>query len=146
MGPVRVSVDIPQAIERVWEEAGALDRHAEWMADAQSIEFLGPERSGVGTRLRVATRLGPLHTIDELMVTAWEPPRRIEVEHHGRFRGWGRFHLEPLGPARTRFTWEESIHFPWYLGGPLGALAARPIFTWVWRRNLARFRARLTYP
>jgi len=139
-------VDIPQAIEQVWEEAGALGRHAEWMADARSIEILGPERSGVGVRVRAATRFGPSRTTDDLLVTAWEPPRRIEVEHCGRFRGWGRFRLEPLGPALTRFTWEESIRFPWYWGGPLGALAARPIFTRVWRRNLTRFRARFVSP
>jgi len=146
MGPVRVSIEIPLPVERVWEKASRLDRHAEWMADARSIEFLGAARSGVGTRMRVETRFGPLRTTDTIEVTAWEPPRRITVEHRGRFTGWGRFLLDPAGPEATRFTWEEQVRFPWYLGGPVGTLAARPIFRLVWRRNLERFRSRFTSP
>ncbi len=133
-------------VERVWEEASRLDRHVEWMADARSLMFLGPRRSGVGTKMQVQPRFGPLHTTDIVVVTAWEPPRRIEVEHRGRFSGRGCFRLDPLGPGATRFTWEETVRFPWYLGGPLGALAARPILHLVWRRNLRRFGARLSSP
>jgi hypothetical protein len=114
------------------------------MADARSIEFLGAARSGPGTTMRVATRLGPLRTTDTIVVTAWEPPRRIEVEHRGKFTGRGAFRLDPSAPDSTRFTWEEQVRFPWYLGGPAAALAARPVFRLVWRRNLERLRARLT--
>lgn len=146
MTPVRVSLVIPLPVERVWEEASRLDRHVEWMADARSIDFLGSQRSGAGTRMRVETRFGPLHTSDIMIVTAWEPPRRIAVEHGGLFTGWGCFLLDPAGPGATRFTWEEQIRFPWFLGGRLGALAARPILSLVWRRNLKRLRARLTCP
>jgi carbon monoxide dehydrogenase subunit G len=146
MGPIGVDIAIPLPVEDVWNEVSRLDRHAEWMTDARSIEFLGAARSGLGTTMRVATRFGPLRTTDTIVVTAWEPPRRIEVEHRGRFTGRGAFRLEPAGPGATRFTWEEQVRFPWYLGGPLGALAARPLFRFVWRRNLERFRARLSAP
>ena len=146
MRPVRVSVEIPLPARQVWDEVSRLDHHAEWMADAESIEFAGERRSGVGTVLRVATRFGPLHTSDIIEVTRWEPARCIEVEHRGRFTGKGRFLLDPAGPGQTRFTWEEQIRFPWYLGGPAGAWAARPIFGLVWRRNLERLRSRLTSP
>jgi len=77
MGPVRVAVRLPLPVDEVWEEAGRLDRHVEWMADAHSIQFLSPRRSGVGTTLRVETRFGPLRTTDTMVVTAWEPPHRI---------------------------------------------------------------------
>ena len=96
--------------------------------------------------MRVETHFGPLRTTDTNEVTAWEPPRGITVEHRGRFTGWDRFLLDPSGPGATRFTWEEQVRFPRYLGGPLGALAARPTFCLVWRRNLERFRSRLTSP
>jgi hypothetical protein len=146
MGPIHIGVDLPLPVEVVWEEVSRLDRHVEWMADARSIEFIGDQRSGIGTALRVATRFGPLRTTDTIVVTAWEPSRRIEVEHRGRFTGSGAFRLDPAGPGTSRFTWEEQVRFPWYLGGPLGALAARPLFRFVWRRNLERLRSRLTVP
>jgi len=144
--PIAVSVILPAPPEAVWEEVGRLDRHVEWMADARSIRFLGDGRSGVGTRLEVKTRLGPLRTRDTMEVIEWEPPRRIGVEHRGPFTGRGSFHLEPAEGGRTLFTWEERVLFPWYFGGPLGALAARPVFLWVWRRNLRRLCARFTAP
>jgi hypothetical protein len=137
---VRVSVSLPRPVNEVWAEVSRLDRHVEWMADARSIEFLGGARAGVGATMRVVTQFGPLRTVDTMVVTAWEAPRRIEVEHRGRFL------LEPAGPDATRFTWEEQVRFPWHLGRPLGALAARPVFYLVWRRNLERLRSRLTSP
>lgn len=114
------------------------------MGDVESIVFDGPQTEGVGTRLRVATRLGPLHSIDLMAVTAWEPKRLIGVEHRGLVRGKGEFRLDPVGGA-TRFTWRESLQFPWQFGGPIGAWLARPIFIWIWRRNLRELKRRLEF-
>jgi carbon monoxide dehydrogenase subunit G len=115
------------------------------MADARSIEFLSGSRSGPGTRMAVDTRFGPLRTRDVIEITGWEPERRIAVRHRGLFTGAGEFRLEDHDGG-TRFTWTEEIRFPWWLGGRLGALAARPLFGWVWRRNLGRLRSRLSSP
>lgn len=142
--PVEVGVDIPAPVQAVWEEAARLEDHVEWMADAHRIDFLTEQRRGVGTRMRVATKFGPLRTSDEMEFTAWEEPHRMAVRHEGLFTGAGEFVLEDVDGTATRFTWRESIHFPWYFGGPLGAWAARPVFTWVWRRNLSRFRDRFS--
>ncbi len=142
--PVEVSVDIPASREDVWNEVARLEDHVEWMADAHRIDFMTDQRRGVGTRMSVATRFGPLRTSDEMEFTAWEEPRRMAVRHEGLFTGSGEFILDALDESTTRFTWRESIRFPWYFGGPLGAWAARPVFTWVWRRNLDRFRERFT--
>ncbi len=138
---ITVVVDLPASIETVWDEAARLESHVEWMADAHAIGFLTEQRHGAGTRMEVETRIGPLRTRDVMEVVAWEPPRRIEVTHKGLFQGTGQFLLEPVDGG-TRFTWEERLRFPWFLGGPLGARIARPILAWVWRRNLRRFRGR----
>jgi hypothetical protein len=114
------------------------------MADARSIDFLSGSRSGPGTRMVVETRFGPLRTRDLMEVTGWDEGRRISVEHRGLFTGTGEFRLEDRHDGGTRFTWAEEIRFPWWLGGPLGAAAARPVFRWVWRRNLQRLRDRLS--
>jgi len=140
---VVTSIEIPAPRAAVWDELARLDRHVEWMADAHSIEFLGEARSGTGTRIEVETRFGPLRTTDVMEVTDWSPPERMAVIHQGLFTGRGEFTLDEAGPDATRVTWREDIRFPWWLGGPLGAWFARPVFGWVWRRNLRRLRDRI---
>ncbi len=142
MPSVTVSVDIKAPLGEVWEAAADLAGHGLWMADVESIEFDSEKRQGIGAVMRVVTRVGPFRTVDVMRVTAWEPHRRISVEHDGLFTGRGDFELSPVGGA-TRFTWSEDIHFPWRFGGPVGAAVARPILTLIWRRNLRRLRSLL---
>lgn len=137
------SIEIPAPLERVWNELARLEHHVEWMADAESIEFLTETTSGEGTRIKVETRFGPLRSSDVMEFTAWDPPRRMAVSHQGLFTGSGEFLLEAAGPAQTVVTWREHIRFPWFFGGPVGSWAARPVFRWVWRRNLGRLRERV---
>ena len=65
----------------------------------------------------------------------------MAVRHVGVVRGSGEFLLDEANGS-TRFTWREQLRFPWYLGGPLGALVGARIFTVVWRRNLRRLARR----
>lgn len=139
---VVVSIDVPAPVEEVWAEAARVADHVEWMADAHRLDFLSEQRDGVGTRVEVETRFGPLRTTDVMEFTAWDPPHRMAVRHDGLFTGTGEFRFAPAGPRTTTMTWRERIEFPWYFGGPLGAWAAKPVFGWVWRRNLRRFRER----
>ena len=139
--PIRVSVSIPASPEAVWDEVAQVERHVEWMADAESIEFIGDQTRGKGTRMRVATRVGPLRTMDVMEFTDWEPPRRMAIRHEGLVTGEGEFVLEPDGSG-TRFTWQETLTFPWYVGGPITEFFAAPVLRWVWQRNLAGLVAR----
>lgn len=141
MSRITVSIAIPASVSAVWDDVARLADHVQWMADAESIEFLGDRSSGVGTRMRVSTRVGPFRTDDVMEVVRWEEPRLIEVIHQGLFTGEGRFTLTPED-AGTRFTWSETIRFPWWLGGPAGAWFARPVLAAIWRRNLRRLAAR----
>ncbi|MBI5156953.1 MAG: SRPBCC family protein [Acidimicrobiia bacterium] len=143
MATIRVEVQLPVPPEVVWADISRLGTHAEWMADAESIEFLTESHEGTGTRIRVATRVGPFRTSDEMEFTAWEPPRLMAVSHQGLFTGEGRFVCEPTATG-TRFRWEETIRFPWYLGGSIGAWIARPVLAAIWRRNLHRLAERLS--
>jgi len=142
MASVSVAVDIKAPLERVWEAAADLAGHGQWMADVESIAFDSASRHGVATIMRVATRVGPFRTTDLMTVTAWEPRRRIAVEHRGLFRGRGEFTLSPVGGA-IRFSWTEHIDFPWHFGGPIGAAIARPTLARIWLGNLRRLRALL---
>ncbi|HSM01403.1 MAG TPA: SRPBCC family protein [Acidimicrobiia bacterium] len=145
MRPIEVSVLIPASPFEVWAEVERIEDHPTWMADAVGVEFESATRRGKGTRISVLTRIGPFRTTDEMEFTDWDPPRTMGVAHRGLFTGTGRFTLETEGDG-TRFTWTEEIRFPWYLGGPVGGLVARPILARVWKGNLRRLRDRVSGP
>jgi hypothetical protein len=138
MRTVTVSIDVPRPIKSVWSEVARLERHADWMVDVEHMEFIGERRSGVGTVMRVRTRVGPIVTVDDITVDEWVEPRLIAVSHGGRVTGTGSFVLEEI-ESGTRLTWNEELRFPWYLGGGIAALVSRPILRRIWKRNLERF-------
>lgn len=136
--PIVASVDIAADPSIVWEQLADIGAHADWMTEAESIEFLTGARDGVGARIRVRTRIGPVVVADVMEFTKWEPPKSMDIAHIGRVGGTGRFELEPVGSG-TRLTWTEILSFPWYLGGALGAAVTRPVLRRVFMANLRRF-------
>ena len=135
---VRVAIDIEAPLERVWSDVADMASHADWMADAESISFVGDRRSGIGTVMIVPTRVGPLSTEDWIIVTEWEEMRRIGVIHAGIVTGVGAFTLSDMGDGRTRFEWDEDLTLPMTLGGRLGEIVAKPIVARIWESNLRR--------
>ena len=147
MAAITVSADYAVTPEQLWATLEPVERHVDWMADAESIEFLSAEHRGVGTRFVCVTQVGPIRLRDVLEITAWEPGRTMGVRHDGLVTGDGRFTLEPLDEGRrVRFTWTEDLTVPWWLGGRLTArFGGRQVMTRIWRGNLSRLR-RLVEP
>ena len=135
-------VGLAASPERVWAELADLASHSEWMGDAETIEFVTGQTTGIGTRMRVPTRIGPLRSVDLMTVVEWEEGRSIGVEHVGAVAGVGRFQLRPSATG-TELTWTEVLRFPWWMGGRWGAWLARPVLRRIWRRNLERLRRRV---
>ncbi len=123
---------------RVWDVIERIERHPDWMADAVQISFLGERQRGVGTRFECLTRVGPLKTTDIMTITEWRPRESMGIEHEGAVSGAGRFTLRRKRGGRTKFEWDERLRFPWWMGGPVGELAAWPVLRRVWRANLIR--------
>jgi hypothetical protein len=140
---IRTCITIDASPAAVWADVKRLDSHVEWMRDAESIDFRSRRRTGVGTELECRTRLGPLATTDVLVVTEWRPRRAIGMSHEGAVRGRGRFTLRRKRGGRTQFCWSERLRFPWWMGGPLGELVARPLLRALWTGNLRRLKARV---
>jgi hypothetical protein len=138
---VRVSTTIDAPPAQVWADVSAIDRHVDWMRDAVGITFGSDQRDGLGTSFACATRVGPFRTTDRMVVTEWVDGEVIGVRHEGPWKGAGRFTLAPDG-AGTRFTWDEELRLPWWLGGGAGAAVAAPVLAAVWRRNLSALRRR----
>src|SRR6478609_2391004 len=122
MARVRVStiIEAPPAI--VWDEVRHIDRNVDWMADAESIHFTSRRRSGVGTTFDCRTRVGLIRLTDKMEITEWRDGKVVGVDHVGLITGSGRFTITKARGSRTRFTWDERLKFPWWLGGPAGAL------------------------
>jgi len=133
-----VAIDISARPEDVWQVVERIEDHVGWMHDAVSIRFQTDQHRGVGTEFLCDTKVGPLRLVDRMEITEWTQPFAIGVRHLGVVTGSGRFTLTPIDlDRRTRFGWQETLTFPWWLGGRLGALiGGRAVLRPMWNRNL----------
>jgi hypothetical protein len=123
--------------ERVWDVLADLEHQAAWMVDVRALDIVTEEKRGAGAVMHVTSELFGLPLVRDVMaITAWEPPRRMDVEHRGQFHGSGQFLLDPAENG-TIFTWVEDFAPPL---GPLGeavfALVIRPHLLRVFARSL----------
>lgn len=103
------AVEVRAPAEVVFDAAVDWSSQARWMPLTQVAVTSGDGRS-VGTTAVARTGFGVVAAVDPMVVEVWDPPRRCEVRHAGRVvRGRGVFLVEPLGPDRSRFTWEEHL-------------------------------------
>ncbi len=142
MARIRVGTVLDAPPDAVWADLQDIAAHPQWMADAVAIRFLTAQTSGVGTRFECDTKVGPFRLTDEMEITEWSPGTAMGVRHTGLVTGTGRFTLKRARGGRTRFHWRETLHFPLWLGGPLGAFLAKPVLTWVWRRSMRNLQQR----
>ncbi len=138
-----LSTVIDASPSEVWDDLRDIASHTSWMQDAVAIRFTSDQQEGVGTTFEADTKVGPFRLSDPMEVTEWEEPRCMAIRHGGVVTGTGRFFLEPAAGGRTRFTWDEELSFPWWMGGPAGALVAGQVLRLVWTRNLANLKRRV---
>ena len=142
MSRLRVAIDISATPAQVWDTVEPVETHVEWMHDAVAIRFQSEQTRGVGTAFLCDTKVGPFELVDSMEITEWDPGVAMGVRHVGVVTGTGRFTLTPIDLGRrTRFSWEESLTFPWWLGGPLGAfIGGRVVLRTIWNRNVAELK------
>jgi hypothetical protein len=97
----------------------------------------------VGAAFDCDTRIGPFRLTDRMEVTEWRPRRSMGIRHVGLVTGSGRFTLRRRRRGRTRFSWEERLRFPWWMGGPVGGVVGGQVLRLVWKRNLRNLKRRL---
>jgi hypothetical protein len=106
------------------------------MKDAERIDFLSEKRSGVGTIFDCAAKVGPFRLKDKMEITEWVDEESMGVRHEGLVTGSGRFSLTETSNDQTVFTWEETLYFPFWMGGPLRNPVGTRILAWIWQKNL----------
>ncbi len=142
MTAISVAQTIAAPPARVWAEIADIPSQTRWMEDAVAIRFTSSARSGVGATFDCDTKVGPFELTDRMEVTEWDPPRTMGIRHVGIVTGSGRFRLEPVADGTaTRFTWQEELRFPLWMGGAAGGAAAAPLLRRVWARNLTNLKA-----
>jgi carbon monoxide dehydrogenase subunit G len=130
----RVAVAAPP--EAVFAAVADWEGQSAWVAFTTVTADGGPHR--VGERLEAVTKVAGVGFSDPMEVTRWEPPRRIDVRHHGRvLRGTGRFLVEPA-PGGAWFVWSEDLDLPLGVAGRLGFAVVGPAFRLMLRRSLRR--------
>ncbi len=148
MSRVRVATLIDASPSEVWDDLRDIASHTEWMEDAVAIRFTSEQREGVGTTFVADTKVGPFRLSDPMEITQWdegqgEEVRSMGIRHGGVVTGTGRFSLEPITGGRTRFTWDEELSFPWWMGGPAGSLVGGQVLHLIWKRNLVNLKRRI---
>ncbi|MDA9275663.1 hypothetical protein N9Q11_01805 [Acidimicrobiia bacterium] len=133
---INVSITINKSIDEVWNEVSILKNHTNWMKDAVSIEFLNDKTQGLGAKMKVLTKVGPIKLFDYMTVTEWIDKKSIGVDHVGIVTGKGKFTLREITEEKTDFQWEETLRFPIYLAGPVGEFFGSPVLKLIWRNNL----------
>ena len=142
MARLRVSTKLDATPDVVWADLADISSHVEWMRDAVAIRFTSDRQQGTGTSFDCDTKVGPFKLTDRMEITAWEPVAAMGVRHTGLVTGDGVIRLRKLRRGRTRLTWSERLVFPWWMGGPVGALAATPVLWLVWRGSMRNLRDR----
>ncbi|WP_259313696.1 SRPBCC family protein [Capillimicrobium parvum] len=107
--PVTVSIDVPQARERVYDFLDVMANHEPFTNHLlRDWELSGPER-GVGSKARVSVRaMGVTDTVDIEVVSAQAPERIVErnvAEKAGR-TAEGTYTLQALPGGGTRISFE----------------------------------------
>ena len=133
---IQVSTVINKPLTTVWDEVKIMENHVNWMEDAAKIDFLSDNTSGIDTKMKVLTKVGPISLNDIITVTEWVEKKSIGVIHQAIVTGKGVFYLSEIDENSTMFTWDEELKFPIYLGGPIGEFFGGMILKQIWKKNL----------
>jgi len=133
---IRVSTIINKPLEVVWDEVKIMKNHVNWMQDAAKIDFLSLNESGIDTKMKVLTKVGPFSLNDIITVTKWEEMNSIGVVHEGIVTGEGTFYLSENDENSTKFEWIEELKAPYYLGGPIAEFFGGFVLKFIWKKNL----------
>ena len=60
----------------MWRVLEPIERHVDWMADAESIRFVGEQTRASARGFTCVTAIGPMRLNDRMEITEWEPAGR----------------------------------------------------------------------
>lgn len=133
------AVELALAPQEAWDVVVDWERQSQWMLLTR-VWSTDQDGRGVGGGVAARTSVGPLGFTDDMVITAWDPPRECTVKHLGTIvRGTGTFAVRPA-PGGSTVVWSEDVIPPL---GRLGRTAwpiVRPAFELMMRTSLRRLR------
>lgn len=139
MKHLRLEVPVNAPPETVFAAAIDWKGQGEWMLGTDVQPVFG-DGTGVGGRLEAWTGVGRVGFLDTMVITEWEPPHRVVVEHTGRVvRGVGIMEVHPTPEGASTFVWAEELDIPLGVLGRIGWPLVRPAFAAGVRASLRKF-------
>ena len=133
---ITVETTIDASLDEVWSEVSRIENHSNWMKDAVKIDFESEIKSGVGTKIKVLTKIGPIKLYDYMTFTKWEEKKIIGVDHIGIVTGKGEMEFNKIDDNTTKFKWTETLKFPFSLFGQIVEIVGKPILEYIRKENL----------
>jgi uncharacterized protein YndB with AHSA1/START domain len=121
---VTVSVEVDAPPERVWEAISDPKNLLHWNRHIIHVDGVPATGLREGTRYVIEMRFMAVRAKVRAQVLEWEPPRRATFRLRGVLDASVTSTVEPLGPDRSRLEHVVDYRF---MGGPIGALAARSL-------------------
>jgi carbon monoxide dehydrogenase subunit G len=141
MKPVRVTIDVPQSREQVFDFLDVMSNHEPFTNHMlQDWHYSGPDR-GIGSKAKVTVKAaGRSETVDMEVVAAERPKTIVErnVGAAGRRIGTGTYVLDELPDGGTRIAFEYA-----WQSAPLSERLSAPIVRAILRRGNERAMERL---
>ena len=136
---LELTVDVKAPAEEVWRGITDWPAQGEWIL-ATDVRAVGGAAHEVGGRIEAWTGLGPIGFLDTMVITEWDPPRRVVVDHTGAVvRGLGIMEVVSAGPQAAKLLWGEDLEVPGGRLGQAGWPLVRPFAAAGVRRSLVRF-------
>ena len=136
--PVALEMEatLPAPPEVIWTLITDWERQGDWMLEASDFVVTSDHREGVGVEAEATIEIAGIKTRDRVRVTAWDPPRRLAIEHLGWVSGAGTIDVVPSGPGRSHLFWREELYPPLGLVGAIGITGFKPFMRHIFERDL----------
>lgn len=133
---IEVAHTIDAPAEVIWDLITDWEHQDAWMLEASDFVVLTEQREGIGVEAEATVKIGGISTRDKVVVTGWDPPRRLGIRHEGWVAGAGEIHLTPLRGDRTHVFWREELEPPLGVFGAIGITAFKPLMKRIFARDL----------
>lgn len=134
------SITIRANQQTIFDYVSDWEKQSDWILFTTVKKLTDPIHTKDVTLL-ATTKFGPIKFVDSMVVTDWQPPKKITVEHTGRIiLGKGVFTVREISDTTCQFIWEEITPVPFGLVGRLGLVVISPFMRLMFNRSLMNLR------